>query len=366
MAHIRFPLAIFGLVLVPTLVQCQSSHGGLGYTPPAPICKPFSCPAHHKAVGKPDYKIWSYGCKESGMNILSASSLNLNSKDPFANMQQKNVNKCCIERDICRQTCGMTSKMCHDNYHKCANKICKNDQNCQLSAMMADISSEPDDDELQNPPAKYDPEAAKCKSYLRGQNESCMCVPNGEAESAMWTKLKGFYGTHNPEKLNKKGEIKDAEEVKAKWQGKEAEMFMALATKYKDKAVEIRKKPERKPYVPPPRDDTRDPGFDDNVDPNWADDQGTQEPESAPPPKDAPALDADDEAFEKKTAELEEKKAQAKEKEDYDDAQKYKESLNRLRQDEMKRLKKKKAAAVAEEDYREAKRIKLRLQKVEF
>lgn len=32
------------------------------------------------------------------------------------------------------------------------------------------------------------------------------------------------------------GEIKDVEEVWKKWKGKEASMFLALATKYKDKA----------------------------------------------------------------------------------------------------------------------------------
>lgn len=85
----------------------------------------------------------SYGCKEAGLNVLSMKDFD--PSNPYAGMNQmgKNLNKCCIERDICKQTCGMTAKECHEAYQKCQQKICKGDQNCQLQAMVADFTGDP-------------------------------------------------------------------------------------------------------------------------------------------------------------------------------------------------------------------------------
>lgn len=87
-----------------------------GYTPPAPVCKAFQCPSGQQAVGREDVDIVSYGCKEAGLNVLSMKDFD--PSNPYASMNQlgKNLNKCCLERDICKQTCGMTSKECHDSY----------------------------------------------------------------------------------------------------------------------------------------------------------------------------------------------------------------------------------------------------------
>merc|ERR1719230_280452 len=145
------------------------------------------------------------------MNILN--SMNFDPNNPFGGMQAKSVDKCCVERDICKQTCGMTSKMCHDNFQKCSQKICKGDQNCQLQAMMSDIMSEPYDDEARGPDYKYDPEESKCRGYKRGQSESCTCVAEDSFKSAAEDKLKSFYSKYNPEKLDDSGVIKDADEV---------------------------------------------------------------------------------------------------------------------------------------------------------
>merc|ERR1719482_1867960 len=142
------------------------------------------------------------------MNILSAASLDPN--DPLGGLRQgKNVDKCCVERDICKQTCGMTSKACHDAFQKCSQKICKGDQNCQLQAMMSDIMSfDPDEDRGKD--YKYDPEESKCRGYKKGQAESCTCVEEDSFRSAAEDKLKSFYSKYNPEKLDDSGAIKDA------------------------------------------------------------------------------------------------------------------------------------------------------------
>jgi len=292
------------------------------------------------------------------MNFMDASAFRMNPNDPLAGMRGgKNLDKCCVERDICKQTCGMTSKACHESFKKCSNKICKGDQNCQLQAMMSDILSEPYDEEDKK--EKYDPEATKCKGYVRGQKQACKCVAKGDWRNATEDHLKAFYKKFNPEKLTKKGVIKDADEVWKKWKGKEPELFVALATKYKDKAVEIREKPKPPPYTPPPKDNA-----------DAGSDAGAEEPSAADePPAPAPpadGLDEDDRSFEEKRKELDAKKSQAAEDEDYDLADKVKEEAATLLQDEIKRLKSKKAQSIAEEEYAEAKRLKQRLARLEL
>jgi len=358
------------LLLAGAITLAYGQGGGFGgYNPPAPICPAFSCPSGQKAVGKPDHKIWSYGCKDAGMNILSAA--NFDASNPFAGMQGgKSVNKCCIERDICKQTCGMTSKECHETFQKCSAKICKGDQNCNLQAMMSEIMSEPVDTESdKDKDKKYDPDEYKCKGYNRGQKEACMCVPKKEFKAATENNLKSFYSKFNPEKLNKKGEIKDVEEVWKKWKGKEPAMLMALATKYKDKAVEIRVKPKPPPYTPPAYDAREDASKSDETGAT-ADDASeapdtTQEPE-APAPSSGSDVDAEDEEFDKKVKGKEEAKQKAKQDEDYDLAEQVKEEIGQMTQEELKRLKDKKVKAIEEEDYMEAKRIKKRIQKLEL
>merc|ERR1719230_2321387 len=110
------------------------------------------------------------------MNILN--SMNFDPNNPFGGMQAKSVDKCCVERDICKQTCGMTAKACHDNFQKCSDKICKGDQSCQLGAMMSDIMAEPYDDKESDKETKdwsKNFEDSKCRGYNRGQNASCAC-----------------------------------------------------------------------------------------------------------------------------------------------------------------------------------------------
>merc|ERR1719356_231626 len=165
--------------------QVSGQFGGAGYTPPAPICPAFKCGAGEKPVGKVDHQIWSYGCKESGMNFLNTASFDPN--NPLGGMYNKysNLDKCCVERDICKQTCGMTSQACHDSFQKCQKKVCKGDQNCDLQAMMSDIMSEPyDAEEEKKPDEKYDPDKVKCKGYNKGQEASCRCVAKGSWQSA--------------------------------------------------------------------------------------------------------------------------------------------------------------------------------------
>merc|ERR1711920_32036 len=191
--------------------------------------------------------------------------------------------------------------------------------------------------------------------YNRGQNASCQCVPKDDFKTATETTLKSFYGKYNKEKLNKKGEIKDVEEVWKKWKGKEPDMFLALASKYKDKAVEIREKPKPPPYKPPSE-------YDVDGDAETANEAGSKADAAAPEP--AAPEDPEEIAFKEKRIALMTKKREAKEAEDYDTAGEAKEELEELVKAEEARLTAKKKQAIADEDFIEAKKIKQRLAKL--
>lgn len=243
------------VVLAPAL--CSAQFGFDDYTPPAPICKPFKCPKGEKPAGNGSHKLWSYGCKDSGVNFITMSDLNMN--DPLGGKKKPSkVDKCCVERDICKQTCGTTSQECHNNFQACSKKVCKGDQNCKMAAMMSDISSADDDPEepKKDPPEEYNYEKEKqkrdCRGYERSQKSACVCVPEEDWQITTEANLKAFYSKHNPDKLDENGDIKDIDDVWKKWKGKEPAMFQALASKYKEKAVTIKEKPKPPPYKPPP------------------------------------------------------------------------------------------------------------------
>merc|ERR1712137_699141 len=140
----------------------------------------------------------------------------------------------------------------------CSEKICKNDKNCELSAMMGSFQKEDQDDppEEKSIPEEYNYEKDKnkreCRAFNKTQHAACKCVPEKDWQKETELNLKSFYKAHNPEKLDGNGQIKDIADVWKKWKGKESQMFQALATKYKKKAVMIKPKPKPPPYKPPP------------------------------------------------------------------------------------------------------------------
>jgi len=351
-------MAIRGLLIGAVCSTAHGQFGGGGYDPPAPNCPAFSCSAGQVAAPKIDNQIWSYGCKESGMNVMNMASLDPN--NPYANAGQKNLNKCCVEKDICKQTCGMTSKACHDVFQKCQKKMCKGDQNCALQAMMAEITAEPYDPEDEDKVRTYNPEDAKCKAYNKGQNASCECVPKDDYKAAAENKLKDFYGKFNPEKLDDMGDIKDVAEVWKKWSGKEPDMFMALATKYKEKAVEIREKPKPKQGTYRSEPKTMEASSEGDADSFSFDrDAASEEPAAPAEPEDPEEI-----TFKEKRVAMETKKRKAKEEEDYGVAGEVKEELQALVKAEQERLTAKKKQAIADEDFQAAKKLKQRIERL--
>merc|ERR1740121_1184365 len=221
------------------------------------------------------------------------------------------------------------------------------------------MTSEPYDEVDVDKKEKYDPDLQKCKQYKRGQEAACQCVPKKEFKAATESNLKSFYGKHNPEKLDDMGDIKDVEDVWKKWKGKEPDMFMALATKYKDKAVEMREKPKPPPYKPPKADDIE---FTDGLDGET--DLGEHASTSSEDSKPAESADPEEITFKEQRAALLEQKRKSVDTEDYDKADEAKEAIQELVQAEEKRLQAKKTQAIADEDFIAAKRIKSRIAKL--
>jgi len=333
--------------------------GGSGFQQPPPICPAFTCKAKQKAVAKADAQVWAYGCKDSGVNFLSTASLDPN--DPLGGLKnQKNVDKCCVEKEICMRTCGMPSKTCFENFQKCSKKICKGDSNCDMMAQFADILNAPIDDE---PKKELSDLERRCSTYNQAQREFCECVPKDEWQGAVESRLKTFYRSFNPEKLDGDGEIKDTKSIWKQWKGKESEMFMALTTKYKDKAVQIRKKP--KPRYP----DDLDAGSAATEQDNTAGSTGADKEETADGGSAGGGEadhDSDDGGFASKLLDLENRKKKAKEDEDYDLAQELKDEAVKLKRAEVERLTNKKDEAIAAEDYLQAKKLKARISKIEL
>jgi len=340
---------IFVCVYLATLPLFVMGQFG-DYKPPAPRCAPFTCPAGEKPMRKKGYKTWSYGCPDSGANVFNMASLDTN--NPLAGMKnQKSFDKCCLEHDACLQTCGMTSVACHEVYEKCAAKVCRGDKNCgfqgQLAQMMnspysADYSKMGKDDEKKSDPL--------CTSYDRLQAESCECVAEDAWQDALEKRLKTFYKKFNKEKLGTDGEIKDLKQVKAKWGGKESEMFLELTKKYKDKAIEKRVKPKPPPYTPPEKDAATD------TDTNQ-DDGGSKDAAVEADSEEA-SFDTTSSSFQTSLKALQAKKAKAVKDEDYDAADTLVEEIKDLKKEELTRLRAEKKQAVEDEDFLKAKSIK--------
>lgn len=215
--------------------------GGDDYKPPVLNCPVFQCPEGQKPAPS-GAQVAAYGCNDNnGLSFLNAGSVD--PANPLAGLQkQKTVDKCCVEKDICHQTCGMSSQVCQENFQKCSKKICKGDSSCVMMAQLSDLmSSMPGDGE-----GKDEPDfKAACKAYEKGQQESCQCVAEDQWEKEVERQLISFYEEFNPEKLDESGEIKDKESIWKNWRGKEHELFFELTKKYKDEAVEHLQRPSK-------------------------------------------------------------------------------------------------------------------------
>ena len=93
-------------------------------------CPAFSgCKEGEVAVQKADHQFTTYGC---GDDMLAGMMGNAEKKDNKAE-------KCCKERAVCQQVCGMTKAACEEKFEQCTAQVCEADQECAMNAKMVSI-----------------------------------------------------------------------------------------------------------------------------------------------------------------------------------------------------------------------------------
>merc|ERR1712151_507484 len=77
-----------------------------------------------------------------------------------------------------------------------------------------------------------------CSQLRKIQENACQCVPTGELDARLQTRVEDFYQTYDKEKLNKKGRLKDKKLWKA-YKGKRPQMYYSLLVRYRKDAVQL-------------------------------------------------------------------------------------------------------------------------------
>lgn len=289
-----------------------------------PSCKDFKCSAGQREAPKESFTPRSYGCLEI-----------------------PRLDKCCVERDVCMQTCGMRSKSCFKNFADCSARVCGSDTTCVSNAkVLGEATGGRDDKEL-------------CTTYIQSQQGACDCVSKYVWKGELNKRLVDFYKKHQPEKLDISGRLRDADRIWQKWEGNESSLFLALTMKYWDKAVDLREKPGQTA-----RSGTR-------KGPSPSGSKPRQHSRSASPaPKKRPSREnkkkehtpfkssATESEFAKNVRVLESQMRAAAKQEDYITARELQVQVQELREKEILRLEYAKERAVKSEDFALAKQIK--------
>jgi len=173
-------------------------------------CSKPVCPKEQIAVRRQAApRVWAYGCN--------------------ATAEHAAVHHCCVDKEICTRTCGMSWGRCQGLFDKCATKACEYDERCMLAAEVADAL-------ISGGGSHWD----VCKKYRESQHDLCECVPLKSSKDGANERLKSFYAAYKPDKLDEDGNVQGAQEIWQRWRGREPELFLELTRKYSAEAVEFR------------------------------------------------------------------------------------------------------------------------------
>eukprot|EP00933_Yihiella_yeosuensis_P004160 TRINITY_DN1082_c1_g2_i1.p1 TRINITY_DN1082_c1_g2~~TRINITY_DN1082_c1_g2_i1.p1 ORF type:complete len:430 (-),score=82.77 TRINITY_DN1082_c1_g2_i1:90-1379(-) len=230
----------------------------------APNCSGYfshNCSDGEEVVQRPDTEYVTFGCHEAGREFEMLENEELreyeeeNPNDPLQHDALRwddfSLDKCCVEKNLCYQTCGVPVTECHKMYYSCVRKLCssfrsKKWSECHYSGVVADTKGCPyqpqgvhisDKTIFEKRTTAKQERTQRCSSYRKAQQANCMCVPKDTVNSIYEERLIAFYRRYNPEKLDWKGAIKDADEVWKKWRGREPQLLNALNAKYKTQVV---------------------------------------------------------------------------------------------------------------------------------
>jgi len=194
-------------------------------------CKAFECQAFHRPVQKSSeaYQLWAYdACPQKTFVDETGDKLAI-------------MSDCCTVKYICLQTCGITVQHCYDQYWECVESTCAQKSAIDGITCVHDGAA----NDLQNMrldvmgTRKYMTQAVNCNAFHENQREACDCVPSAEFDRRLQDRYDAFFRDYDPDRLNKKGTVKDKRHWKA-FKGKRPEMFYRLYLQYRRKAVSIR------------------------------------------------------------------------------------------------------------------------------
>lgn len=126
---------------------------------------------------------------------------------------------CCDQRIACLQTCGSVKMVCDEEFFKCTKDRCQEssggdrtkEDECNAQTQIYQLMVNLD-----------------CKMYNEGQQSSCECVDEDEAEEKRLAVVTTFYETYSPESVDKAaGLVKKADTSK-----KMAGLLTKLIKKY--------------------------------------------------------------------------------------------------------------------------------------
>jgi hypothetical protein len=132
-------------------------------------------------------------------------------------MEPRRFWSCCVEHDLCYQSCGIPKSTCETMWQKCARKRCKGKRWC------AEILKAFD----------YAYNKLECQQFDDRRKESCVCSAPGDTAHA--SRVKFLQAVYTKVGMAEK----DPEDILKKWNDKEGLLTLRLVEKYQSTLVKI-------------------------------------------------------------------------------------------------------------------------------
>lgn len=153
-----------------------------------PTCRAQKCDDPKQVLVQDfDHIVWSYGCD---INAMMPAGFKHKEDQPH-------VNHCCIQRDVCHQTCGKTLKECHDEWKQCTVDACGDHQDCKMMADMFTMDMPRDESMMNMFNSNKTHDEMRCMNYEKHQKSACKCISKHEAELSMEEVYHRYEGPSN-------------------------------------------------------------------------------------------------------------------------------------------------------------------------
>ena len=171
-------------------------------------CPTFRCSAGYTPTPKTRLKFESAGCNSIGSGMaLSGQG------------EEAAYSPCCDQYLACLSICGISKKICDDDFKTCSDDACGEDKNCKQGAQIATMMSK-----LQG-----------CQKFDEEQLKSCACVETEKATESREAVIRNFYKKYSPESVKKAADLAK----KASTTSKMAGLLRKLVKKYPESIKKV-------------------------------------------------------------------------------------------------------------------------------